>query len=382
MREILILREIYLDNSATTATDADIAQVALNAMLESYGNPSSQHKKGIEAHKLLESSREKLAAAFGCEAAEIVFTSGGTEANNLAIFGAVRARKRVNAVVSTAWEHSSVLEPLKRLEKEGKNITLIKPGADGKLDIERLAGAVGKNTALVSCMMVNSEVGHIADIAALAKLARGKNPDVLIHCDAVQAFGKLKFSAKRFGVDLLSVSGHKLHAPKGVGALFVNKKARIQPMLFGGGQERTLRPGTEAIPLIAAFGAAAEKAVRSLDENHAHVTRLREYFVKKAESADGLCMNSPADASPYICNVSVPGYRSEILLRYLADKGIYVSSGSACGRGKPSHMLAAMGLPARQIDSALRVSFSKNNETADVDTLFTVLAQAMKEIRA
>jgi cysteine desulfurase len=371
--------EIYLDNAATTRVDGDIAEIALNVMTGQYGNPSSLHAKGLEAQALLDTARDQIAAALGCESAVVFFTSGGTEANNLAIFGASQARKRAKNVVGAAWEHSSVLEPLRELEKNGLELRLASPGQDGRLDTEKLAGLIDEDTALVACMLVNSEVGHIADIAGLVKTARRRNPNALIHCDAVQGFGKIKFNAKRLGVDTLSISGHKLHAPKGVGALYC--AARILPRAFGGGQEKNLRPGTEALPSIAAFGAAAEKAAINLAQNMEEVSRLREYFVNKCAELPGICMNSPDDATPYICNVSIPGYRSQIVLNYLSANGVYVSSGSACGKAKPSHMLKAMGLPPARVDSAIRISFSKHNTFEDIEAFFAALAKGLKEIR-
>jgi cysteine desulfurase len=373
------VKEIYLDNAATTSVDDDIAAVALDVMTGQYGNPSSLHAKGLEAQKLLDSARGQIAAALGCKNDEVFFTSGGTEANNLAILGAAEARKRAKNIVSVAWEHSSVLGPLRHLEKCGLELRLASPGPDGRLDIAKLAGLIDENTALLACMLVNSEVGHIADIAGLAKLARGRNPGAIVHCDAVQGFGKLKFNVKRLGVDTLSISGHKIHAPKGVGALYC--AARILPRAFGGGQEKNLRPGTEALPLIAAFGAAAEKSSKHLGQNMEHALRLREYFVNKCADIPGLCMNSPDDATPYICNVSLAGYRSQIVLNYLSAQGVYVSSGSACGKAKPSHMLEAMGLPASRVDSAIRISFSKHNTFDDIEAFFAALARGLKEIR-
>jgi cysteine desulfurase len=373
------VKEIYLDNAATTRVDGDIAEIAADVMTGRYGNPSSLHAKGLEAQGLLDLARGRIAAALGCESAEVFFTSGGTEANNLALFGAAQARKRAKNIVSVAWEHSSVLEPLRELEKSGLDLRLAYPGQDGRLDTEKLAALMDEETALVACMLVNSEVGHIADIAGLVRLARRRSPNALIHCDAVQGFGKLKFNVKRLGVDTLAVSGHKLHAPKGVGALYC--AARILPRAFGGGQEKNLRPGTEALPLVAAFGAAAEKAAVNLAQNLENISRLREYFVNKCAELPGLCMNSPDDATPYICNISIPGYRSQIVLNYLSARGVYVSSGSACGKAKPSHMLKAMGLPASRVDSAIRISFSRHNSFEDIDAFFAALAKGLKEIR-
>lgn len=376
------MREIYLDNSATTRVDNDIAELAARVMTEEYGNPSSLHKKGISAQLILDEARGKIAAALCCLPEEIVFTSGGTEANNLAMFGGVNAaRRNGKTLVTAAWEHSSVLASMRELEKRGYTLKTVLPDKSGEMDAAAIAEAVDDDTALVSCMMVNSEVGAVSDIAELVRLVRRKNPKTLIHCDAVQGFGKLEFSVKKLGIDFLSVSGHKIHAPKGVGALYIKKTKRILPLMYGGGQERAVRPGTEPAALIAAFGMAAEKAAARIAENTAQMVALREHFVKKAATFTGLCMNSPESAAPYILNCSLLGYRSEIVLHYLAARGIFVSSGSACAGGKSSHVLAAMNLPRERADSALRVSFGKYNTTGDVDMFFETLAQAVKEIK-
>jgi len=377
------LREIYLDNCATTRVDRDAAELAAHLMQSDYGNPSSLHKKGIEAEARLTEARRKLAFALGCAPEAVYFTSGGTESNNLAILGAVSANKRAgNTIITTAWEHSAVLKPMRELEGRGFTLKIAKPEPDGHIDAQKLAALTDDDTVLISCMMVNSELGSIADIERLVRLVKQRNGKTIVHCDAVQGFGKLAFSAEKLGVDLLSVSGHKTYAPKGVGALYMKKTARVSPLLFGGGQERQIRPGTEALPLIAAFGLAAETARKNLDTNFARITALFEHFVKKAAVTDNLCMNSPPDSTPYICNVSLLGFRSETVLHYLAAKGIYVSSGSACGKGKPSHMLEAVGFPRERMESALRISFSKHNTTDEVDALFEALSRAQKEIKS
>lgn len=382
------MREVYLDNCATTRVDDAVAAVALDVMLKDYGNPSSLHKKGFEAQRRLETARGQVARALGGSKESIVFTSGGTEANNLALLGGINARKRGGkGIVTTAWEHSSVLAPLQQLEKEGYALTLVKPERDGHIDIDSLVDAVNADTVLLSCMMVNAEVGSIADIAELTLKVRRKNPGTLVHCDAVQAFGKLPFSAKRLGVDFISVSGHKIHAPKGAGALYIKKGVRIIPRVYGGGQENSLRPGTESLPLIAAFGMAAELAQTRIVENERHSEAIREYFVNKIGKIDGICMNSPSDATPYICNISIEKanesrfVKSEILLHYLAARGVFVSSGSACAKGKASHVLTAMGLPRERVESAIRVSFSRHTATDDIDAFIDILIQGLEEIK-
>lgn len=381
MKGVLFLREIYLDNSATTRVDDDVAALAVEIMCGDYGNPSSLHAKGLAAQLRLDHAREQIAQALGCTQEEVVFTSGGTESNNLALIGAAQTLgRRGRTLVAMAWEHSSVLEPLRLLEKQGFLLRLVDPAPDGTVDMEALLAAVDDDTILVSCMLVNSEVGTVTTITELTRRIRRKNKIALIHTDAVQAFGKLPFSAAKLGVDLLTVSGHKLHAPKGCGALYIRHGARVAPQMVGGGQERGMRAGTENAPLACAFGLAAEKAAGGLSENLAHAREIREYFVNNVWKLPGLCINSPAEATPYLCNVSLPGYRSEILLHFLARRGVYVSSGSACSRGAASHVLRSMKLPADRVDSALRVSFSRYTTKAEIDVFFEALADAVKQL--
>lgn len=375
------MREIYLDNSATTRVDDDIAALAVEIMCEDYGNPSSLHAKGLAAQLRLDTARQQLATALGCRQESVVFTSGGTESNSLAVLGAAGAlRRRGKTLVAMAWEHSSVLGPLRALEKEGFTLRLVDPAPDGTVDVDALLAAVDDDTVLVSCMLVNSEVGAIAPVAEIARGVRRKSKIALVHTDAVQAFGKLPLAADKLGVDLLSVSGHKLHAPKGIGALYIRRGARILPQVAGGGQERGMRAGTENVPLACAFGRAAEKAVGSLQQNLARAGEIREYFVNNIDKIPGLCINSPPGATPYLCNVSLPGYRSEILLHFLAQRGVYVSSGSACSRGAASHVLASMKLPRERVDSALRVSFSRYTTKEEIDRFFAAFAAATQQV--
>lgn len=373
--------EIYLDNSATTRVDEDVAAVAVQLMCEDYGNPSSLHAKGLAAQLRLDVARQQIASALGCMQNEILFTSGGTEANNLAVLGAAEAMKRRGrTLVAMAYEHSSLLEPLHMLEKQGFNLRLVDPAPDGSVNVDKLLAAVDEDTVLLSCMLVNSEIGTIAPVAEIARHLWRKNNRALLHTDAVQAFGKIPFSAAKLGVDLLTVSAHKLHAPKGCGALYVRRGVRILPLLHGGGQERGLRAGTESTALACAFGHAVEKAVLRREEDLRQMETLREYFVKKVAEFPALCMNSPAGATPYICNLSLPGYRSEILLHFLAQQGVYVSSGSACSKGAASHVLRSMGLPADRVDSALRVSFSRYTTREEIDAFFKALAEAARQL--
>lgn len=369
--------EHYLDNSATTAVSEAAAQRAFYVMREIYGNPSSLHSKGLQAERELEQARRAVALSLGASAEEITFTSGGTEANNLALFGAAYAKRRAGSrIVISALEHSSVLEAAARLNEEGFEVVKILPDSSGKITPEAVLNAVDKNTILVSIMYVNNETGAVMSVENIFDAAREKNPNVICHTDAVQAFGKLQIKAKRLGADLISVSGHKIHAPKGVGALYVRRGVRLVPRQFGGEQEKKLRPGTEALPLIAAMGVACGEF--DIENNYRKVKELHAYALQKLGEIDGVIKNSPDDALPYVLNFSAGRVRSETMLHFLEEQGVFVSSGSACAKGKPSHVLSALGLSRDRADSALRISFSKLNEMSDVDALAEGIAQGLK----
>lgn len=369
---------VYLDNSATTAVCRSAAQAACDMMTNNYGNPSSLHAKGLEAEKEITKARSSIVKLLGAEKSEIYFTSGGTEANNLAVFGAVNARRRMgNRIVTTAIEHSSVYESCRELERQGYDVVFLKPENGGRVTPEQIYEAVDNKTILISIMLVNNETGAIQPVETARKAAVQKRAPALIHCDAVQAFGKIPVSPRRLNVDLLTVSAHKIYGPKGVGALYVKNGVRITPRTFGGEQENRLRPGTEAAPLIAGFGAA----VREIDLNDIEQIRsLRDYCVRQVLSLERTVMHSDEKCLPYIINFSVLGIKSETMLHFLASKGIYVSSGSACAKGKKSHVLSALGISAEESDSALRVSFSKYNTRADVDCLIEAIKQGMNTL--
>jgi cysteine desulfurase len=350
-------------------------------MVSNYGNPSSLHGKGLSAHSAVQGARESVARLMGAAADKVVFTSGGTQANNLAVIGGAMAmRRRGDTILISAFEHASVAAPAAYLEKNGFTVRRVAPMPDGTMDVGQLAAAVDEKTVLVSCMLCNSETGALTPIDELVPMIRRLNGTCLIHSDAVQAFGKLPISVKKLGVDLLTVSAHKIHAPKGCGALYMRKGARVLPLEYGGSQEKGLSPGTESTALIAAFGKAADLAGQNMADNHGKVAALCEYFVNKARSTAGLCMNSPPDATPYIRNISVPGYRSETMLHHLEAGGVYVSSGSACSKGAKSPVLTAMGLAPQLVDSALRVSFCRDNTEEDVDVFFEVLGDGMQKL--
>ena len=368
--------ECYLDNSATTAVTPEVAALAARIMTEQYGNPSSLHRRGFWAERALTEARGQVAAVLRCRPEEIVFTSGGTESNNLALLGAARAaRRRGNRIVTTAVEHHSVLAVCRQLESEGFEVTYVSPDAGGVITPESFAAACDEKTVLASCMMVNSETGALHDIPAIAAACRRKNPGILFHADCVQAFGRLEIAPARWGVQLVSVSGHKIHAPKGVGALYVAKGVRLLPPLYGSGQERGLRPGTENLPGICAMGLAAERMNARRAENAAHFTALRQKLITNLSQSPAVCINSPEAAAPYIINLSVEGIRSEIMIHYLEQFGIYVSSGSACAKGERSHVLTAMGLPEDRIDSAIRVSMTDTTAEEEIDEFCRRLLQ-------
>lgn len=365
----------YLDNSATTPVCPQAAEKAMEMMTVCYGNPSSLHSLGAAAERELNAARQKVARLVGCRPEELIFTSGGTEANNLAVFGGTAAKRRAGRhIVTTAVEHASVAASVTELERQGCEVTRLIPGPEG-LTAEQVAAACRPDTVLVSIMMVNNETGARFPIERIVPSVRRAAPGALIHCDAVQAAGKLPLNAARLGVDMMTVSSHKIHGPKGAGALFLRKGARILPRSYGGSQENGLRPGTEAVPLLAAFGAAAE-ALPPFAEQEALFAALRRRLLDGLAGREGIAVNSPADGVPYIFNLSVPGVRSETMMHFLAERGIYVSSGSACSKGKKSPVLTALGFSAPRIDSALRLSFTHTTVPEEIDQFLAALGEA------
>lgn len=374
------MREAYLDNSATTKVCEQAAQKVMQVMTESYGNPSSLHTKGQEAQREVALARGQIAEQLHCRADELTFTSGGTEANNLAILGAAAAKRRAgNRVVISAVEHSSVMESAAQLEKQGFEVIRLQPDRFGRVPKEKVFAAVTKETILVSMQMVNNEVGAIEPVETLARAVQRAKAPALVHIDAVQAFGKLNVFPQKLGANLLTVSSHKIRGPKGVGVLYLSKGSRILPRQFGGEQEKKLRPGTEAVPLIAGFGAAAA-CLPPVEEAMEHMRSLRDYCVQRLLQLPGVVINSGEDALPYIVNFSALGIRSETMLHHLASRGVYVSSGSACAKGKKSHVLSAMGLEPDRIDSAIRVSFGHENTREDVDQMIDALQEGLETI--
>ena len=376
-----ILKEIYLDNSATTKVYTEAAEAAFKVMTEIYGNPSSLHMKGVEAEKVLEEARKEVANALGGNPDGLYFTSGGTEANNLAVIGGALAKKRRgNKVIVSAYEHDSVIKSAKQLEEMGFSVTWLAPDENGIITPLSVFEAVDEKTVLVSVMLVNNEIGAINPIKEICAAAKRKNPEVVFHTDAVQGFCKVPFKAEKAGVDLVTVTAHKIGGPKGIGALWIKKGARVIPNHFGGEQEKQLRPGTQAMPLIAAFGKAVSIETASFSERKEHMKELEKYLKESIKDIDGVVLNSKEDAIPNIVNISAVGIRSEIMLHFLENRGIYVSSGSACALGAKSHVLAAMGYDSARIDSAIRISFGRETEKEDIDELVAALKDAMSTL--
>ncbi len=375
--------EIYLDNSATTCVCEQAAKAMSYVVSQVYGNPSSLYSKGLEAEHIVTDAAKAVAHSISANAGEIVFTSGGTESNNLAVFGAARARKRLgNKIVTTAAEHSSAYESCKALENEGFTVVYIKPDSDGHITAQQIYDAVDRDTILVSMMMVNNETGAVFPTSDVRRIINEKSAPALFHTDAVQAYGKLTVKPTAIGADLLTVSAHKIHGPKGVGALYVKKGTHIKPIIYGGEQQRKLRPGTEPVELIAGFGAAAEQlgGAGDISARLRETRALSDYLVSQLTALGGIVVNSPEDALPYVVNFSVLGIKSETMIHFLESKDIYVSGGSACAKGKRSHVLTAMSLPNERIDSAIRVSFARTSAKEDVNALVCALQDGMNTL--
>ena len=372
--------EHYLDNSATTQVCPEAAEAALDAMLHTYGNPSSTYTKGREAKKLLDRSRKLVAGALGCEAKELVFTSCGSESDNWALLaGAEAMARRGRHVITSLVEHDAVRKAAEELERRGFEVTYLKPDRTGAVEPKALQAALRPDTILVSLMLVNNETGAVTDLAAMSRALKEAGSLALLHTDAVQAFMKLDFTPKRLGADLVSISGHKIHAPKGIGALYIRQGLRLRPFILGGAQEEGRRAGTEAMPQIAAFGEAARIAKAGLAENAANMAVLKALTKERLEAAIPEIQTLDT-AAPHILSVSLPGFRSEVLMNWLEAKEIYVSRSSACKKGARSHVLEAIGMDPRRIDGALRIGFSRYNTREDVDALCAALEEAHRTL--
>ena len=368
--------EHYLDNSATTRVCEAAAKAAYETMTSIYGNPSSTHTKGREAKKLLDSSRAQAAAAIGCKPAELVFTSCGSESDNWALLsGAEAMHRKGKHIISSSVEHDAIRKTLDELEKQGYEITRLAPDNTGAISVESVKNALRDDTILVSLMLVNNETGAVTDIRGIADMLKKSGSQALLHTDAVQGFMKVPFSAKTLGADMISVSGHKIHAPKGIGALYVRDGLRLKPFIAGGAQENGRRAGTEAMPQIAAFAAACAEASKNMD---AGISRMA---AQKAEIIDRLSAGIPElkyvrTAAPHILSISLPGWRSEVLMNYLEAREVYVSKSSACKKGGRSHVLEAIGMKSDVIDGAIRIGLSRFTTDDDIDALCAGLIDA------
>ena len=367
---------IYLDNSATTKPCVQAVEAMTKALSQDWGNPSALYNFGIDAARQLRSARSQVAAALGAEPDRVFFTSGGTEADNWAIFGTVkRMGKRGRHIITTATEHHAILNCMKELEAQGYDVTYLRPDELGRISAESLRAALRSDTILVSIMMVNNEVGSVMPIGQMAKLTHKLCPDAIFHTDAVQGFLKVPFQAKNLGADLISVSSHKIHGPKGAGALYISPRLKsFPPLLLGGGQEAGYRSGTEGTPAIFGFAAAAEVGGRTFREDAAREKALIAYLVERLSSLPGVMINGAHEA-PHILSVSIPGVPTQNSINILQDRGICVSAGSACAKGHRSHVLTAMGIAPEIIDCAFRVSLCRDTTQEELETLVKTLRE-------
>ena len=376
----------YLDNSATTKVSENVTNLMVKVMMEDYGNPSSLHMKGVDAEKYIKESKDIIAKLLKVDAKEIIYTSGGTESNNLAIIGAAMANKRAgNRIITSSIEHPSVLATMKYLEDNGFEVIYLPVDSNGVVDMEALKEAMTKETILVSVMHVNNEIGAIEPVSEISKYIKSINPEVVFHVDAIQSFGKLVVQPKKMGIDLLSVSGHKIHGPKGIGFLYASSKVKLKPIIFGGGQQKGMRSGTENVPGIAGIGLAAKEAYENFEEKISKMIELKDYFIDRVTSIENVTVNSSkgAEGEPHIISVSFLGVRSEVMLHSLEDKEIYISSGSACSSNKPSvsATLKGIGLKPEQIDSTVRFSLSYDTTKEELDYAVDTVAGMIELLR-
>ncbi|MCD7822792.1 MAG: cysteine desulfurase [Oscillospiraceae bacterium] len=374
--------KIYLDNAATTKVMTEVSEAAAYAMTEVYGNPSSLHHMGIDAERLIAYSKKQIMSALGVsqEQGEIIFTSGATEGNNTAIFGITETYgKRKKRVVTTTVEHPSVEKAFDRLESAGFEVVRVSPDENGEITAEALVGTVDENTCLISAMLVNNENGYILPIGEAFQKIKKRYPDCFTHCDCVQGFEKIPVSEKKLFADIITLSGHKIHAPKGIGAMFIRKGVRLSPLMVGGGQQKGVRSGTEPVPMIYAFGKAVEILNTDLSERSAHTSEINAYAREKLPET-GAVILSKESASPYILSLAVPNVRSETMLHFLEERNIFVSSGSACSKGKTSDVPTEFRVAQEYLDSIIRLSFSFETNRSDIDALKEAMSDGMKNL--
>ncbi|MBO4347192.1 MAG: cysteine desulfurase [Lachnospiraceae bacterium] len=377
--------ECYLDNSATTKCFDEVIEAVESEMRDFYGNPSSMHNKGFEAEKKIRETTKLIASTLKCNESEIVYTSGGTESDNMALIGIARAYKRSgNHIIVSAIEHAAILQTAEYLKEEGYEISYLSTDENGTVDLEELGSLVREDTILVSIMAVNNEIGTVQPIEEISKIIKRRNPNVIFHVDAVQGYGKVKIIPGKMGIDLMSVSGHKIHGPKGVGFLYVSYKVKIKPIIFGGGQQKALRSGTENVCGIVGLGAAIKRVFEGFDEDTERMNSLRDYLIGRIEEINDVKINGNPDArAPHIVSASVRGVRAEVLLHALEEKGIYVSSGSACATNKPavSATLKAINLDKDLLESTIRFSFSVLTTKEEVEYAADNLAACIETLR-
>ena len=380
--------EAYLDNAATTRAFDSVKDIMVETLSIDYGNPSSKHLKGVEAERYIRDAKDIISKRLKVEPKEIIFTSGGTESNNMALIGTALANKRRgNHIITTRIEHPSVHNPLIFLEENGFQVTYVPVNQYGNVILEELLNAIGEDTILVSIMYVNNEIGSVQKIHEISKAIKTKNPNIIFHVDAIQAFGKYNIYPKREGIDLLSVSGHKIHGPKGIGFLYVKDKVKIKPILFGGGQQKGMRSGTENVPAIAGLGQAVKEIYENHDEKIKNLYYIKKSFIEKVSQIEGTTINGVGDrledSAPHIVSVSFEGVKSEVLLHALEEKGVYVSSGSACSSNHPalSGTLKAIGVREDLLDSTLRFSFSVNTNMEEIQYAVNILKELVPVLR-
>lgn len=378
--------EAYFDNSATTKVFDCVKDIVVKTMIEDYGNAASKHTKGVKAEQYIKEARAIIAKTLKVQEKEIVFTSGGSESNNMALIGAAMAnRRRGNHIISSNVEHSSVYNTLGVLQEQGFEITYLPVNHQGHIDLEQLKDSLRSETILVSVMYVNNEVGSVEPVEEISKVIKKTYPDILFHVDAIQAYGKYEIRPKRQGIDLLSVSGHKFHGPKGTGFLYINEKAKVKPLIYGGGQQKGMRSGTENVPGVAGMGAAAKEIYERHREKVDYLYGLKDYFMKRLEEIDGCVINSQPgrESAPQIVSVSFQGVRSEVLLHALEEREIYVSSGSACSSNHPgvSGTLKGIGVKQELLDATLRFSFGMFNKSEEIDYAVQVLKELLPVLR-
>ncbi len=380
--------QVYLDNAASTRVSKPVIELMNKAMDEDYANPSAKHLKGMEAEKYLKEAAAKIAKTMKVSEKELVFTSGGTESNNMALIGAAMARQRYGKhIISTAIEHSAVHQVLVYLADLGFEYSILKVDEKGQISLEELKSLLRADTILVSVMYVNNEIGAVQDIKAIADIVHGYNKDIYMHTDAIQAYGKFKIFPKKEGIDLLSVSAHKLHGPKGSGFLYIDERVNIKPIIYGGGQQRGLRSGTLNIPGIAGLGEAAKEAYEDFDKEVEYIYGLRDYLIDEITKLndEGIKLNSEKGVkfAPHVLSISISGVRAEVLLHSMEERGIYIASGSACSSNHPglSGTLKGIGLKEEFLSSTVRVSFSKYNNKEELDFFLANLKELIPQLR-